>query len=410
MTAPVATQPAAVPAPVAPAVPQVPELKGLAKAAEEGKRLVAEHQAATAAAAAAKPDPLHPQPAPGAAAAEGAAETVVEGAEVAAAEGVDSTGEEVPAGEVPPTEAEIVVVLPARGEGEAELEIVVSDQNTADRINTLRAGAMRREEYNRRLASVERAQAEVAAFDDAISIDPIGVVMERMGGENKVHTLKALLTDPEVLAVLSQDELFAGAIQWDETALALATERVKNLRYEIRDRLSAVHSTRSARQKLAGDVLAVIERIPPAGWSEDQADQFVSDAFNDVKEYIARHGHQTFALDDLPLVLQRRLRSLGMNPLEVSQRLAAEPKDGGGGGSKVAPAAAPSPERPAAQPRQVKTAAELKAAALAREKAAAIPTGAHGAPVAGGPGLQPPPKGSGLAGAKKILDGLRGRK
>lgn len=401
MASPVAplAAPPAPPVVVAPAVPPVVEPTGLQKAAQVARQMIADRAAAQATAAATAPDPLHPAPEappadPAAPAPEGEtppAEPVVE----------------APPEEVAPAVPEIVVGLPGSREGEPDLEIVVTDPQVAERLNDLRNRGLRRDELKRQMEPIEAARAERAAFDDAITIDPVGVVMERMGEENRVYAAKALLTDPAVLAALAADELFADTLQWDEGRLALATERMKNVRHDLRDRLTVAHTTRSARQKTAGDVLAALERIPPPSWNEEQAEQFIEDCFTDVKDYISRHGHQAFRIDDLPLVLQRRLRAMGMNPLEVAQRI-AETGNGEGRVRPSAPAAAAPPVPPAPAVRPVRTAAELKTAAVAREKAAAIPSGAHGAPVAGGPGFQPPAKGSGLAGAADALKRLAG--
>jgi len=392
--------PVALPAPVVPApvAPQPPVLTGLQKASEDARQMIADRAAAQATAAATAPDPLHPAPEapPAAPAPEGEA---------------PPAPPEAPPEDAAPLAPEIVVAIPGRTDGEPALELVLADPTLAaqvnERLNTMQNDRMRREEFKRQMQGVESARSERAAFDDAITIDPVGVVMERMGEENRVYAAKALLTDPAVLAALAADELFADTLQWDEGRLALATERMKNVRHDLRDRLTVAHTTRSARQKTAGDVLAAIERIPPATWNEEQTEQFVEDCFTDVKDFISRHGHQAFRLDDLPLVLQRRLRAMGMNPLDVAARIA----DAGNGDGQVRPStpAAASPPVPlASPPRQVRTAAELKTAAIAREKGAAIPTGAHGAPVVGGTGLQPPPKGSGLAGAAEAIKRLAG--
>ena len=399
MSAPLA--PVAPPAPAVAPVPApaaAPEPRGLAKASAEFARLRA---------LPAEPAPPPAEPAPEVPPGELPPAEPVEGAEPPAppAEGA----------EVPPVEAEpaapteVVVSLPGRKPGDPPLEIVVDDPAVANRLEQIVNDGMRRDEFNRQMEAVNKRAADVDAFDDAFRIDPIGVVLQRTAPEHLVNMAKALLTDEAVLTALAEDPLFASAIEWDEDKLALASARIQTLRYELKEQVAQLRDARKTHAQFAEQVVGAIERIVPKTWSESQADQFVEDALADVRNYLGRSGQRAFDLSDLPLVLQRRLRASGLDPMTVAQRLAL-PADAAAPTSRTAPAPRTPPAPAPAGAAPVKTAAELKQAAEARARATAIPTGAHGAPVAAGTPLAPPPKGSGLAGAKAYLDKLRGRK
>jgi hypothetical protein len=104
-------------------------------------------------------------------------------------------------------------------------------------------------------------------------------------------------------------------------------------------------------------------------------------------------------LDELPLVLKRRLLTLGISPVQAAERMARQDSATPGNGSSPAPKA-PTTPKPAL------TAAELKAKVTARAKAAAIPSGAHGAPVASGEPIEGHKKGTGLKGSLDRLQKL----
>lgn len=436
-----ATPPAKPAAPAAPAAP-----KGLAKAAADIRGKVADRAAALAAAVTPKPAAA----APAAAAHEGetdeqrtareAAEAAAvhegeteeqrvarEAAEAAAAhegetdeEGTAREAAEAAAAHEGETDeeraareaeeaaaagaAELVVELPGARPEDLPMEIVVDDQKTYERLQQLRNDGMRRQEFNRQMETVREREAQVALFDEEIQTDPIGIVLEHMPEALRVDALKALLTDDKALELLLADEDFADSVTWDPAKRALAKSKVLNRRYEIREEGRKRADLVRRNAQWAREVVSAVDRMVPETWNEDQLSQFSDDAQRDVMAYIREHKGQPFDVADLPLVLGRRLRAVGINPIEAAERLAR--KEGDGKGTR---SAAPGKSRAATPPKKPPTAAELKKTASARARAAAIPTGAHGAPVAGEPGIERPPKGSGLAGATAFLNKLRGR-
>jgi hypothetical protein len=146
-----------------------------------------------------------------------------------------------PEASVPP---EFVVAIPGRRPDDAPINLVVPDQEVADRVRQLVRSALRRDDYNRAMTALERQDEELQEtiaslprdpvnfyrrkleldrIEQRLETDPIGFLLERVPPEIQIDLAKHLLSVPDVLAAVQRE-----LEDWrDETVRA---ERLTDLR------------------------------------------------------------------------------------------------------------------------------------------------------------------------------------
>lgn len=303
------------------------------------------------------------------------------------AEAPDDESDEAPEG--------VTVRLPGRGEGE-ELEIEVSDPETAERLRQVANDGMRRAEFNRRIGEVEQGRAELREVEELIQQDPVGFVTERLDASLREQVTTALLADPEIYERVA--ETLTG---WDEDPSRRDADRyrIRAEQAERRDKLRTEQAEGRAVREHAHAVAAAVRELIPDDADDRTARDFYADAIGDLQR-AARE--RDVAPADVPALLERRLRLYGL-PATARDSLTAEHAPSAGdaaarpGGRK-----APDPASRAATARA--TGKRFRqASARRRQVAATAPAGA------GAPPLQQAraPKGTGVKGAvehaRKVL-------
>ncbi len=146
-----------------------------------------------------------------------------------------------PEASVPP---EFVIAIPGRRPDDAPINLVVPDQEVADRVRQLVRSGLRREQFNNAMTALERQhdelqetidslprdpvtfhrrKVELDRIEQRLEADPIGFLLERVRPEIQVDLAKHLLSVPEVLAAVQRE-----LDDWrDETVRA---ERLAELR------------------------------------------------------------------------------------------------------------------------------------------------------------------------------------
>jgi hypothetical protein len=146
--------------------------------------------------------PTPPPVAPDAAASAGGSAASPESAAEAGATPASAPSPDVAEGGVVPRE--IVVTIAGRHPGEP-LQLVVEDEETAERLRQLANGALRREELNRQLETVRRDREELDALAQHLELDPAGFLVTQIKPEILVEVARHLLSLPEVLAALGPE-------------------------------------------------------------------------------------------------------------------------------------------------------------------------------------------------------------
>lgn len=290
--------------------------------------------------------------------------------------------------ETPPAEGgegePLVVEIPGSREGEAPIELEVADQETVDRIRALARGAIRRDQLNNAMRNVERDREEVREVEDEITTDPIAFVFRRLPQENHVELARHLLTQPGVFEALAQDiETWTSP---EERSAALKDLTIERMRRE-RETDTTLHARRVARAN-ASEVYAAIDRIIPAELDDDEAAMMREDMVRDARDYALANRLQTLRIEDIPKILERRLRQYGVDPTIAARAVAAahEPppvRSRPAGGQPASPAPK-QPDEAAAR----STGKTFVARQAAKKAAAAVP-GPGGGVLPAGPTLEP---------------------
>lgn len=149
---------------------------------------------------------------------------------------------------------ELVVAIPGRRPDDAPINLVVPDQEVADRVRQVVRSGVRRDDYHRAMTALERQREELQETIDSLprdpvdfyrrkleldrveqrlETDPIGFLLERVRPEIQVDLAKHLLSVPEVLAAVQRE-----LEDWrDETVRAerLAELRGKHARERLQE-------------------------------------------------------------------------------------------------------------------------------------------------------------------------------
>jgi hypothetical protein len=283
---------------------------------------------------------------------------------------------------------DLIVALPARNEGEEDVEIEVTDPKVAERLRQLKNSAMRGEEVRSVLDEARSAREQVEEFEDMLAADPGGVVIGALKDDPATmkHLTMYLLTRPEVWeAVKDQVAALSDPQKFENLQL-----RAQNERHELAQNFQEVASERRAVQQNYQDIQSTVALIMPPEMAEAQKGVFFSDALRDIAAYAERNRQLTVNPRDIPIILAARMTASGIDPVKAAHRVAtgagaAGKNRGSGNGTrdgKPAPSGAATREK-APQ----RTGAQMVEGSQRRRVAAAIPGAGAGAE---GMGLKKP--------------------
>lgn len=277
---------------------------------------------------------------------------------------VTAEGEgEKPKGEEPEDpDPDLVVTLPARREGEDELELVLEDKEAVERIRQLRNGYMRGEETRAAQAQIVVDQGQIEEMETWISTDPVGFIVSNLPEQTTQQVAMSLITAPKVWDAVKEQ---LAVLQEDPNELRVIQAELKSQRLEMTSQLKTLADGRKQAREVAHRIEDGIQKLVPVseGLPDGRRDKIIADLQVDIAKQVRERQLVDVRVDDLPLMAAAVLRSHGIDPIAAAKLLA----DGG-----VEPEPGKSPAK-AKQP----TGKELVQARKKRKKAAAsAPPGA----------------------------------
>lgn len=294
----------------------------------------------------------------GGAGAEGAAQAGAEGADGAAGDGKDGEGDE----------KKFEVSLPSGRDGEEDLPIEVSDQEVHDRINRLVNRAQVAAQLEEAHGAVVAQAQELSEVEDAIAVDPVGFVLDKMPAEHQIDIARQLIMgSPAVFKALSKE--LGEAL--DDPALRDRHQlTAENSRLKMKETLRNSLVERKEMEANGRKVVAELNRLIPKTITGEKRESLFNDAIRDIKDIAKRMGMKQMPIEDIPLAVARRFREAG-----IDLRAAVAGNGGAPGGQPQSQA------QPGAKAGEgEKTGQDFKAGADARRAAAAAAPAGVGAP------------------------------
>jgi hypothetical protein len=210
-------------------------------------------------------------------------------------------GERAPEGAEPvsePAPEPLRIALPGR-DGQAELEIEVSDEDTAERLRMLRNGYMRGEEARRQISAAQQERQQVQVLETMLREAP-EMLAENMPPAMADRLLRHLL--------VTRLESVSGDVETLLTdPVARANAQVAAIR-QTHDARATVEA-RSAAERHASALFGAAEALVPEHVDDETARAFLRDAERDLMDYVAAG----YALDarTVPTALARRAAQYG---------------------------------------------------------------------------------------------------
>lgn len=263
---------------------------------------------------------------------------------------------------------ELVVAIPARREGDDDIEITVDDKNVAERLRQLKNAAMRGEQIREAQARIERDQAEIEDMENYIQTDPAGFIINNVPVDVVEVVALSLITEPEIWErVQPRLEQLS-----DPSELRLMQAELKTQRLEAEKVLQKRAEGRRHSKQQAKIILDGIEKMVPLtdGITESRRETIIGSVQRAVAAAVREKRLTSIDVGDLPLLASAALRQHGIDPMAAAAALQA-----GGEESE------PGKKKPLAKKKQ-KTAKQLKTASEQRKKAAASSPAGTGAPAA----------------------------
>lgn len=229
-----------------------------------------------------------------------------------------ATGEEAPEEELeeePTAEAEeeeeqlededyedLVVEIPGRNPDES-FELVAHDEETAERLRQLSNAAMRREEYNRQVESLESRFEEFREVEREFQADPAAFLAEEVKPEIRKDVVLRLLADDatydEVASTLRQWEMNPDRKRADIAELERdAYKRKDEVSREDRVRQTARSAARQARQHME-------TLVDEAGISGPAAEKILKDGMSELGQAMMQAEVYDISLDQAKNVLSQ---------------------------------------------------------------------------------------------------------
>jgi hypothetical protein len=275
---------------------------------------------------------------------------------------------EAPVAEAPATEN---VVTLRRRDGSTR-DVIIEDPELAQEIRQNMNDGMRRREFLEAKASIEAREAQLKQIDAMLEHNPEAVVYQSLNDDQKIR-LTQLLVAEHWDAIVPIINAFAENPSERITTTTEAQARMRQQNTQLQ--------SFTAAQESAANVRKAVAALIPETAEQDIAEQFWSDASNDVQRAIARGEKVDPA--SVATILAPRLKLYGFATAGSAPAAAAMPR---------ITLASPAPSSsPAAQPANdaAKQLADAKAAQKRirlrqqqRTNAAAVPpAGAGAAPV-----------------------------
>lgn len=239
----------------------------------------------------------------------------------------------------------LVVKLRGRNETDPELEIEVTDPAVAERLRQNANDGMRRADYNRQMAELQRDRSELREFGILLETAPESIV-DQMTPDRRERVLRYLLAS-DFESVKSTVE------QWysDDTARRGALVDMR----EQAGRSRQETAQRSAGERRADEIRAAVADLIPETAAEADAQDFYTDAI----AYLSQMAQQRGDVD----------------PRAVPELLAARMRRYWGAATAAVPQpAAPAPPAPLAVARPVGANAESVAQKAQRARASVART------------------------------------
>lgn len=267
-------------------------------------------------------------------------------------------------------DGEYVVELPGRNDGEL-VEFVAPDQETADHLNRLRKGYLRREQLATEQRKLQDQWDEITEIDDRLATDPVSFFTEKTPAEHKVAVAMALLLEEDVFTAVQKqlDDIE------DPEKREVMRLRSEKQRRELKEKSTAdrqrVNSAKAAVQKIGDNIQGLV----PDGMPAERATKFVVAAMNVAEELTGRLGRLNLTEGELVTALEHE---------GLLTRFDIEPGAAPAGKKKAAAGtrkgAQVPPSKKAAGTGAARTPEGLKKASLRRRSVAGSASSGAGAP------------------------------
>jgi hypothetical protein len=326
-------------------------------------------------------------------------------------EGEGAGAGEEGAGEEGAPDPKLVITLAGHEErGEEDVEIVVEDEPTAERLRRLQNDAMRGQDVRRQQESLQAQRDELDYVLDHLKYDASGFFLEHVTKpEVRKDVALDLMTDPDVFKAV-MDEY--GDIAEDADALDAKRTKRELLRLRRSQQTLEQLNSESGRRKLMRDIGTTIGAFATEV-DEAQRQTFERIAWRELAEYVRANKTERIAAEDVPLILHKRgtLQLFGLSPDTGSQNGSRADGVGPTGAKPRAAQAAAPPAEGAANGKKPpvnarKVGEGFRQAREAREAAAAVAPAGVGA----SPSKLTPPAGQGVPERLAWLEQQTGRR
>lgn len=289
-----------------------------------------------------------------------------------------------------------VVILPGRNEGD-DIEMEAETPEAAERLRQLVNGYMRGNEVRQAAEAIIRQQEDIDHEAMVAALDPGGFMLAAAqdGAEIELPDgTKIPVTDHVVMFLLSQPEV------WDrigDAVLRLEDPQERravrgdqtSIRNEQTRRLTDEAQTRGQVRQNFSDVQSTLGALLPPDMDPHQQELLYGDCLRDLKEHADRYNLRTLPINEIPVILARRLSAYGVNPVEAAARASESAQRRGRAadrrpapGARTSRSAAPAPKAPAPRGEQFVASQRTKARV-------STPAGGAGSPQASGPVTAP---------------------
>lgn len=291
-------------------------------------------------------------------------------------EAEEPTGEEEDEGEE--GEGGLVVSLPGRNAGE-EFEIEAGDQETADALNRLRKGYLRREALHAERERLQADRDEIEEIDTALAADPAGFILDKVAPQTRVEVARALITDDAVWEALSEEIIEAEDPDRREVIRLKSNEERREKAEERRTKYQRVKATREAVREIGNQVKDMARQVDDG----ERAARFINAALGVAEELVTRSKRLDITREELVTELSREglLDRFGISP---EARPASKGAGAGTsrGSARSSTSASKNGQGSEGKGRGAQTAEELKKARKRRRAVAASAPAGAGSPTA----------------------------
>lgn len=271
--------------------------------------------------------------------------------------------------EQPKAEEPQPIVVAIRGRDGKDLEIEVTDEQTAEALRTNHREGMRAAEFNRRMAEVQAKEEEFRAFEMMIEQNPEGVILRHLPEEKQDALLVALLAR-------RWDAIAPQLVKFDSDPTARAAEMINTQRrIEAQD---GQFSSAKAKAEYGKQVYTETVKLIPEHVDEATQQRFLADAGRDIEAAIRQNAGNAVPLETIKTLLAPRIALYGFDrPQGATTPSASTPS------TPKRPLARPVVSAPqSAAPVTVDPGAAIRRTVTAQRIAAATPPqGAGAAPV-----------------------------